>query len=169
MSGSLPKSAAEFHKIPHARIAIICSMWHRECVEAMANRAQTELLALEVKPKNIAIHFIPGSLELPFAAQTLLQNDAALDAIIAFGVVLKGETTHNEAVIQQVVHGFGLVSNTFGKPIINEVIGVNSIADAQKRAGNDDFNKGLEAVFAVSELLHWQKGVANQKPVIRGF
>ena len=169
MAGGLPKQAAEFHKIPYARIAIICAMWHRECVEAMAMRAHSELLALDVKPKNITTHYIPGSLELPFAAQTLFQNDSALDAIIAFGVVLKGETTHNEAVIQQVVQGFGLVSNAFGKPIINEVIGVNSIADAHKRAGNDELNKGLEAVFAVSELLYWQKGVSAHKPVIRGF
>lgn len=169
MAGGLPKPAKAFHKIPTARIAIICSMWHGQYVDAMAKRAKSELLALGVKEQNLAIHQIPGSLELPFAAQTLFQSDAALDAIIAFGIVLKGETTHNDAVIQQVVNGFGLVSNTFGKPIINEVIGVTALEDAQKRAGNDELNKGLEAVFAVSELLHWKNELAKQHTKWVGF
>jgi len=165
MSGHLPKDPSEFHKIPTARLAIIASMWHPDCVDAMITRAQAELIALGVKKENIAVHKAPGSLELPFVAQVLFENDKSLDAILAFGVVLKGETTHNDAVIQQVVEGFGRVSAHYFRPIINEVIGVNSLDDAKARSGSDDSNKGLEAVFAVSELLNWSRSFEKTSTV----
>ncbi len=156
MAGYLPKPIAEFHKIPNARIAIIAAMWHPICVNAMIQRAQQELLAVDVDEKNISIHFIPGSLELPYAARCLFEADNKLDAIIAFGVVLKGATTHDDSVIQTVVDGFSRVSDRYHKPIINEVIGVTSIEDAQKRSDDSINNKGVEAVFALTELLHWK-------------
>ena len=57
-------------------------------------------------------------------------------------------------VLQGVFEGFADVTKQFGKPIINEVIGVDHVEDA-KRAGDDILNKGVEAVFATTELLHW--------------
>ena len=122
----------------------------------MVEKAHEILLDLGVRDENISVHRLPGSLELPFAARALFETDPNLDAILAFGVVLKGATTHDETVIQNVVHGFSLVSDRFGKPIINEVIGVTKIEDAQKRSGESEWNKGIEAAFAVSELLHWK-------------
>ncbi len=159
MAGGLPKQSNAFHRLPDARIAIIASMWHAQCVDKMIDRAHRELLAIEVKAENIKVHRVPGSLELPFAARVLFDAEPRLDAIIAFGVILKGATGHDETVMQQVVHGFGLVSDRFGKPIVNEVIGVSDITDAVKRSDESDLNKGLEAVFAVSEILYWAQSV----------
>jgi 6,7-dimethyl-8-ribityllumazine synthase len=51
------------------------------------------------------------------------------------------------------------VSDRFQKPIINEVIGVTNIEDAVKRSGTNNWNKGLEAVFALSELLSWKRNL----------
>lgn len=157
MAGHLPKEPHQFHKIPHAKIAIIGSSWHSQYVDAMMHRARIELLALDVADENISMHHVPGSLELPFAARMLLENDPELDAILAFGVVLEGITSHDESVLQAVVTGFQAVTDRFGKPVINEVIGVTSIEDAVKRSGDDYFNKGVEAVYATSELLNWTK------------
>ena len=156
MAGFLPKPIAEFHQIPNARVAIISAMWHPQCVDAMVNRAVEELLAVGVIEDNISTHTLPGSLELPYAARCLFENDNNLDAVIAFGVVLKGDTTHDDHVMQQVVDGFGRVSDRFHKPIINEVIGVKTLEDAQKRSDDSIANKGVEAVFALSELLYWK-------------
>ena len=160
MAGFLPKPVAEFHKIPNTRVAIIAAMWHPQCVNAMIDRAIKELQSVAVKPEHISTHYLPGSLELPYAARCLLESDPALDAIIAFGVVLKGDTTHDDNVMQQVVEGFGRVSDRFHKPIINEVIGVNSLIDAEQRSDDSIANKGVEAVFALSELLHWKRSLS---------
>ena len=159
MAGYLPKPVADFHKIPGARIAIIAAMWHPDCVNAMIERTQKELQAVDVSADNISVHFIPGSLELPYAARCLFESDPSLDAVIAFGVVLKGATTHDDSVIQTVVDGFSRVSDRFHKPIINEVIGVTCIEDAQKRSDDSIANKGVEAVFALTELLHWKNSL----------
>ena len=155
MGAGLPKTPDQFHKIPHARVAILASSWHSECVDAMVDRAQKELLALEVKAENILVHKLPGSLELPFAASVLFEEDPRIDAILAFGVVLEGITSHDAMVLNGVFEGFMDVTKRFGKPVINEVIGVASVEDARKRSADDNMNKGVEAVYATSELLHW--------------
>ena len=157
MAGYLPKAVSDFHKIPYARVAIIGAMWHPQFVDAMIARTCNELLAVEVAERNISIHKIPGSLELPYAARCLFEADKHLDAVIAFGVVLQGDTTHDHSVIQTVVDGFSRVSDRFHKPIINEVIGVKTLDDAAKRSDDSIANKGVEAVFALTELLHWQR------------
>jgi len=156
MAGFLPKPIKYFHKIPQARVAIIAAMWHPECVNAMVDRAVDELLAVDVSRSNISRHLLPGSLELPYAARCLFESDSTLDAVIAFGVVLKGDTTHDDNVMQNVVDGFGRVSDRFHRPIINEVIGVKTVEDALKRSDDSIANKGVEAVFALTELLHWK-------------
>ena len=159
MAGGLPKPIEQFHKIPGARLALIGSMWHATCVDSMIDRALAILHSLEVAPEDTSVHRLPGSLELPYAARTLFDHDPTLDAILAFGVVLKGATSHDESVLQHVTQGFALASDRFGKPIINSVIGVRDIADAEKRSGDSPWNKGIEAAFAVSEVLHWQRSL----------
>jgi 6,7-dimethyl-8-ribityllumazine synthase len=159
MAGFLPKNAADFHKIPRARIAIIAAMWHPQFIDAMIERAYRELLAVDVAAKNLSVHKVPGSLELPFASRCLFESDHDLDAIIAFGIVLKGETTHDHSVIQTVVDGFSRVTDRFHKPIINEVIGVASLEDARQRSDDSVANKGVEAVFALTELLLWRNSL----------
>ena len=161
MAGSLPKSIEQFHKLPGARLAIVGSMWHAECVDSMMEKARALLLQLQVRSEDIAVHRVPGSLELPYAARILFEADPNLDAILAFGVVLTGATTHDASVLQNVVHGFSLVTDRFAKPIINEVIGVSNLDDARKRSGDSEWNKGIEAVFAVSELLHWRRSLTS--------
>jgi 6,7-dimethyl-8-ribityllumazine synthase len=159
MAGFLPKQISEFHKIPNTNVAIISSMWHSECVNSMVDKAIEILQKVDVNINDISTHKIPGSLELPFAARILFEKYPNLDAILAFGVVLKGATTHDDTVIESVVNGFQLVSDRFGKPIINEVIGVNTIEDAIKRSGDSDWNKGIEAVFALTEILNWKNNL----------
>lgn len=159
MAGYLPKPVDQFHKIPNAKIAIIAAMWHKDCVNAMVQRTIDELIAVDVAREDISVHWIPGSLELPYAARALFESQAALDAVIAFGVVLKGETTHDDSVLQTVVEGFSRVSDRYHKPIINEVIGVTRVEDAKARSDDSVANKGVEAVFALSELLHWQRSL----------
>ncbi len=156
MAGFLPKAVSDFHKIPHARVAIIAAMWHPECVNGMVDRAVEELKAVGVSEDNISTHTLPGSVELPYAARCLFEKDEQLDAVLAFGVVLKGDTTHDDNVLQNVVEGFGRVTDRFHKPIINEVIGVKTVEDARKRSDTTVANKGVEAVFALTELLHWK-------------
>ena len=150
MTGHLPKQVENFKNLNKANIAIIASSWHSEIIDQMINSSKELLEKLDAS--SISVHSLPGSLELPLAAKILFSKNDKLDAIIAFGVILKGDTTHNETVEREVANGFTLVSQEFSKPIINEVIGVSDIKFAAQRAQS----KGIEAVYAVSEFLNWQ-------------
>lgn len=157
MAGALPRKPEDFLPGTGAKVALISSMWHPQCVQPMVKKAQSELIRVGVKAEDIQTHQIPGSLELPFAARALFQRYPELDAILAFGVVLQGMTIHDKTVIETVVRGFLEVSNEFGKPIINEVIGVSDLRFAVERSQDDEKNKGVEAAFAFLEIFNWLK------------
>ncbi len=153
MAGHLPKKIENFSRINGANIAIIASSWHYEIVSQMISTSK-ELIE-NLGANLVSSSTLPGSLELPLAAKLLFAKNKEIDAIIAFGIILKGDTTHNETVEREVANGFTLVSQEFSKPIINEVIGVSDIEFAKERATS----KGVEAVYAVSEFLNWQKSL----------
>lgn len=154
MAGEFPFAEECFKPIPWANVAIIASQWHREYLDVMVESTQQILSTkLQLEPQNVETHYLPGAYELPFAARTLYEQRPKLDAIIAFGIVLKGETTHDASVVNSVVQGFSSVMSEYKKPIINEVIGVTDIAHAKAR---QEF-KGKEAAFALSQLLNWQR------------
>lgn len=156
MAGHLPKETSKFHTIPGAKIAIIASSWHAQIVNQMIETCTKELEKLQSHTP-IKVHILPGSLELPLAARILFEKERELDAIIAFGVVLKGDTTHDNTVIDHVNQGFSLISDRFAKPIINEVIGVSDIKHAEVRA----ISKGIEACYAVSEFINWKRSLSD--------
>ncbi len=153
MAGHLPKQVEDFKRIDGANVAIIASSWHKDIVDKMVSTSKEHLERLGVN--SISIHVLPGSLELTLAAKILFSGNDKLDAIIAFGVILKGDTSHNETVEREVANGFTLVSQEFSKPIINEVIGVNDIEFAKQRATS----KGIEAVYALSEFMDWENNL----------
>ena len=106
---------------------------------------------------HIVTHTLPGTLEFPFAASEVVQANPEVDAIVCLGVVLKGDTYHFEMIIDECVRGLGEVSRAARVPIVNEVLPVTELADAEARAGDDGFNKGIEAAAAAIEIIHWRR------------
>jgi len=157
MAGKLPLEPKDFKKSPKAKVAIVASLWHQDIIEIMVVSAKRQLINLGLSDKNINVVWAPGSHEIPLYAKLLFEADLELDGIIAFGVVLKGGTTHNDSVLQAVVNSFASLSLTYSKPIINEVIGVNEIKDAEERAES----KAAEAVFAFSEVYNFKKSLGK--------
>ena len=72
-------------------------------------------------------------------------------------MVLKGDTFHFEMIIDECVRGLGEVSRAARVPIINEILPVTELAQAQARAAADEFNKGIEAAAAAIEIIHWRR------------
>ena len=107
----------------------------------------------------ISQHTLPGSLEIPLAARDLLAEDTgnAIDALICFGVIVKGDTLHFEMISYECMRGLGKVMEDFRRPIVVEVIPVFDIQHAAERAADDEFNKGIEAAVAAIETVAWRK------------
>ena len=142
------------------RVAILKSKWYPELVDSLADTCAT---VLRDKGFNrVEIHTLPGSLELPLAAADLLaaDTDNEIDAIICFGVILKGETLHFEMITNECMRGLGEVMREYRRPVIVEILPVLEMAHAEARAADDEYNKGYEAAAAAIEMIHWRQANA---------
>ena len=139
------------------RICIVQSKWHFTLVQSMTE-ACTRVLA-QAGYTEIDIHTLPGSLEIPLAARDLLAEDSIgqIDAVICFGVIVKGDTLHFEMISQESMRGLGAVMHEFRRPVIVEILPVFTEQQAIDRASDDEFNKGIEAAVAAIEMVAWRR------------
>jgi 6,7-dimethyl-8-ribityllumazine synthase len=94
---------------------------------------------------------VPGTWEIPFAAQQLVGLDK-FDAIICIGCLIRGATPHFEYLAAEVTKGIAHLSLEKGIPITYGVITVENLEQAIERAGTKAGNKGAEAAVAAIEM-----------------
>lgn len=141
------------------RIAILKSKWYPEIVDSLS--ATCEGVLAQHGFDRVDVHTLPGSLELPLAARDLLAMDdrGEIDAIICFGVIVKGETLHFEMITEACMRGLADAMLTYRRPVIVEVLPVFDIEDARARAADDEYNKGYEAAAAAIEMIAWRRRI----------
>jgi 6,7-dimethyl-8-ribityllumazine synthase len=150
MSGAVPQ--IEIKKLPKAKVMIISSSWHLGICDDLIAGAKRALDKAAVA--TVEVQYVPGSFEIPLAAQFAF--DAGFDAVVAVGLVLKGETPHFDYVCQGVTKGVIDVSLKYGKPIGFGVLMCNDLDQAVARSGRagSKEDKGFDSAVAVIELLH---------------
>ena len=150
MAGHAPEIGIK--PLPNAKVAIISSSWHLDICNDLIAGARRALDAAQVK--NIEVQYVPGSFEIPLAAQYAFEK--GFDAVVAVGLVLKGETPHFDYVCQGVTQGIIDVSLKFSKPIGFGVLICNDMAQAIARSGKagSKEDKGYDSAIAAIELLH---------------
>ena len=119
-----------------------------------ANHALLAKRALgEAQVGTVEVQFVPGSFEIPLAAQYAF--DKGFDAVVAVGLVLKGETPHFDYVCQGVTQGVIDVSLKYGKPIGYGILMCNDLDQAIARSGvaGSKEDKGYDSAVAALELL----------------
>ncbi|CAI4217100.1 unnamed protein product [Parascedosporium putredinis] len=162
------------------RVAIVHARWNLSIINPLVDGAKEKLLECGVKETNIVVDTVPGSWELPTAVQSsssgptisagdLLSSstsditslnsspstaDGPFDAIIAIGVLIKGETMHFEYIADSVSHGLMRVQLDTGIPVIFGVLTVLTEEQAQARAG---LTKGGTIMGTIGALqpLRW--------------
>jgi 6,7-dimethyl-8-ribityllumazine synthase len=141
------------------RICILQSKWYPELVQSMSEACQQVLG--QAGYTDIHTHTLPGSLEIPLAARDLLAQDVEqqIDAIICFGVIIKGDTLHFEMISEESMRGLGSVMHDFRRPVVVEILPVFTIQQAVDRASDDEFNKGIEAAVAAIEMVAWRRSI----------
>ena len=139
------------------KVAVISASWHREICDALVDGAHRALSQAKIDI-NPVVH-VPGSFELPLAAQYAL--DAGADAAVVLGVVVRGETPHFDYVCQGVTQGIMSVSLARGKPIGFGVLTVDTVTQAIARSGiaGSSEDKGFDATVAALELLRVKDSV----------
>jgi 6,7-dimethyl-8-ribityllumazine synthase len=149
MAGHAPEIAVA--KFPKAKVAIISSSWHLDICNDLIAGATRALEEAEVK--KIKVIYVPGSFEIPLAAQKMFAK--GYDAVVAVGLVLKGETPHFDYVCQGVTQGVMDVQLKWSKPIGYGVLMCNDLDQAIARCGRTGSaeDKGYDSAIAVLKLL----------------
>lgn len=132
------------------RIGIAAARFNEELVDGLLTRALEVLRAAGVKEVNLATVRVPGSHEVPWAAQTLATGSQC-DCVIGLGVLLAGDTNHHEMVGESVSHALQRVALDTRTPVINGVIVVNSLEQARERCLGR-INRGAEFAHAALEM-----------------
>ena len=132
---------------------VVVSEWNEKITDGLANGAVDTLKSLGASEENIHFHFVPGSYELPIGAQMLIEGKK-LDAVIAIGSVIQGETKHFDFVCEAAAQGVKDVSLKTGVPVIFCVLTDNNMQQAIDRSGGKHGNKGVEAAVAAVKMAH---------------
>jgi 6,7-dimethyl-8-ribityllumazine synthase len=133
------------------RFGIVVSRYHQEITQALLDGAMKTLTSHGAAEDQVTTVWVPGSFEIPLAARAMTQQ--GLDAVICLGVVIKGETKHDEYIAREVAHGIAQLSAAAGVPVIFGVLTVDKPEQAKARAGGDQGHKGIEAAESALVML----------------
>ena len=140
------------HESKKGKYGLITTLWNRDIVEVLFKNAKEELLKQGVHKENIFHLEVPGAFELPLSAKRLGKRKD-IDAIIALGAIIKGETPHFDMIANSCATGLINVSLDINKPVIFGVLTTNNYEQALERADSRKGNKGSEAALSAMLLL----------------
>ena len=143
----------DFNKIPSAKglkFGIVVSKWNSQITDKLLDGCLDLLKTKDATDQNIKILHVPGSFELVYGCNSLI--DKGYDAIIAIGSVIRGETKHFDFICNATSNGIKDL-NLLGKcPIIFCVLTDENIQQSIDRSGGKFGNKGVEAAIAAIEM-----------------
>lgn len=146
-------------KVPNAaamKVGIVVSEWNEQITNGLLQGAKETLIKHGLKPNNLLINTVPGSFELPLAAQLMFEN-INIDAVICLGCVIQGETRHFDFVCQGISQGIKDVALKYNKPVIFGVLTDNTKQQSIDRSGGKHGNKGDEAAVTAIKMIALQK------------
>ena len=134
------------------RFGVVVSEWNPNVTENLLKGILTTLENKGATPDQIIVHFVPGSFELVYGAK-LLAEKANVDAVIALGSVVRGDTPHFDFVCQGVTQGISYLNATQSVPVIFGLLTTDNMDQANDRAGGIYGNKGDEAAITAIKMI----------------
>ena len=149
------KNLSQYDKstIPNAkdfRFGIVVSQWNDTITEGLYKGAYEALIDCGVNNDNIIRWNVPGSFELIYGSKKMQQQN--VDAVIAIGSVIQGETKHFDFVCEGVSQGIKDLNVLHETPVIFCVLTDNTMQQAIERSGGIHGNKGTEAAIAAIKM-----------------
>ena len=132
------------------RFAIVASRFNSRVVEQLVSGAVDCLRRHGAD--DITVVRVPGAWEIPQAAEELAAGEPRYDAIVALGVVIRGETPHFDYICSSCSRGLSSLSKRHRIPVGFGVLTCDTSQQAEERAGGKAGNKGWEAALAALEM-----------------
>lgn len=131
------------------KVAIVKSLYHKDLTQSLEKSCREYLLTSGVK--NITTFEAPGAWEIPLIVKKIAETKK-FDGIIAFGIIIKGETYHFELLANECARALMDISLKFNIPITFEILTTYNLEQAKKRSIGK-YNKGIEATKALLETI----------------
>jgi 6,7-dimethyl-8-ribityllumazine synthase len=152
------------------RIGLVVSSYHGELTRQMASSARRVLLEAGLRPEDVLELEAPGSFELPLVARRLAVRDD-VHAVLCLGLVLKGETSHDQHIARECARGILQVSLETDKPVLFGVLTCDTLEQARERCQPGPLDKGAEAARGALQTLEalQKAAVVGTEPKTLGF
>ena len=140
---------------------IVASQFNATYVQGLIDHATAELRTL-IPGATTTLLQVPGAFEIPLVVRELAIQKRS-DAIIAIGVILKGETDHADNLSRSVTDALQRIAVTHGVPVINAVLSFDDENQARDRCLENEINRGTEAARAAVEIANVISKLRNNK------
>ena len=140
------------------RFAIVMSRWNDFLTSKLVDGALDALQSHGAAEGSVEIFKVPGSFELPLTALKLASS-GNFDAVIAIGVVIRGETPHFDYVAGEAAKGIAQAGMQTGVPVMFGVITADTLEQAINRCGVKAGNKGYEAAVSAIEIVNLHREI----------
>lgn len=150
-------SEYDFNSVPSAekmRFGIVMAEWNDNITIPLMEGAVKTLKKHGAKEENIIIQTVPGSFELIFGAQQMIKS-GKVDAVIAFGCVVRGDTPHFDYICQGTTQGLTHLNTISDIPVIYGLLTTNNMEQAEDRCGGKLGNKGDECAISAIKMLDY--------------
>jgi len=134
------------------RLALLVSRFNDLITRELLSGARDGLLRHGVAEADVDVVWVPGSFELPLAADRLART-RRYGAIICLGCLIQGDTPHFQFIASEVAKGVAQVGLQHGTPVVFGVITAETLDQAIERAGTKAGNKGFDAALSALELV----------------
>jgi 6,7-dimethyl-8-ribityllumazine synthase len=133
------------------RVGVVVAQFNEAITSRLLDGARDALTKHGVREDAITIVSVPGSLELPQAAQRMARS-GGWDALVTLGCVIKGETAHFEYVSSESARGVADVARAFDIPVMFGVLTTYTTDQAMARSGGALGNRGFDCALAAIKM-----------------
>lgn len=152
MIQDLSKNSPAYNKDSQGlKVAIVKSNYHPDLTKSLEKACREYLINCGVRTDNITTFDAPGAWEIPIVIKKIAST-GTFDGIIAFGVIIKGETYHFEILANECARSLMNISLDFNIPITFEILATYNLKQARKRSIGK-YNKGIEAAKTLLETI----------------
>lgn len=138
------------------RFGIVVSEWNHNITGALLEGAHATLVKNGVKEEDIIVMTVPGSFELVYGSAQMAKS-GKVDAVIAIGCVIRGDTPHFDYICQGATQGLAELNMKGDVPVIYGLLTCNNLQQAQDRAGGILGNKGDECAVTAIKMVHYKR------------
>ena len=140
------------------RVGFACAEFNGVITDRMLAAALDELEAAGCDLASTVVAWVPGAFELPLVARGMAAS-GRVDAVVALGAVIRGDTGHYDFVAGECAAGLQRVQLDSGLPVVFGVLTTDTVEQELVRSLPDDTNKGAEAARTALETVAVLRGI----------